>query len=139
MAVRYVVVPNHNGPAGSGAVAVATPGALLAGLLLQTDLEVVNVDPNYTVYQNAAWAPLRSVLSPAVATGAAAQSATSRALAADRSHRIDTRARYGESHPGLRCGATRIDRLRGPVPPERLAAPRRGRRRSPPNRPSAGV
>jgi hypothetical protein len=80
MAVRYVVVPSHNGPAGSGAVAVPTPGALLTGLLLQTDLEVVNVDPNYTVYQNAAWAPLRTVLPPAVAAGAAARSGDLRAL-----------------------------------------------------------
>ena len=57
MAVRYMVVPNHNGPAGAGARPVPTPDALLAGLQLQTDLQVVNVDPNYTVYQNAAWAP----------------------------------------------------------------------------------
>jgi GT2 family glycosyltransferase len=80
MAVRYVVIPTHNGPAASGAVAVPAPGSLLAGLLLQTDLEVVNVDPNYTVYQNAAWAPLRAVQSPAIAAGAAARSGDLRAL-----------------------------------------------------------
>ena len=80
MAVRYVVVPNHNGPAGSGAVPVATPGDLLAGLQLQTDLQIVNVDPNYTVYQNAAWAPLRAILPPAVVAGAAARSGDLRAL-----------------------------------------------------------
>jgi len=62
--VRYLVVPNHNGPSGSGAVAVPTPAALLAGLTLQTDLQVLDVgDPNYAVYQNAAWAPARTVLS----------------------------------------------------------------------------
>jgi hypothetical protein len=75
MSVRFVVLPNHNAPGGSGAVPVTTPGALLTGLLLQTDLQIVNVDPNYTVYQNAAWAPARAVLPtaavPVAATGAA--------------------------------------------------------------------
>jgi hypothetical protein len=61
-AVRYIVVPNHNGPSGSGAVAVPAPASLLAGLPLQTDLQLVNADPNYTVYENAAWAPARMVL-----------------------------------------------------------------------------
>ena len=65
MAVRYIVVPNHNAPAGAGGQAVLTPGALLAGLELQTDLQVVNADPNYTVYQNSAWAPARAILPPA--------------------------------------------------------------------------
>ena len=61
-AVRYIVVPNHNAPSGSGAAPVSTPASLLAGLPLQTDLQLVNADPNYTVYQNAAWAPARMVL-----------------------------------------------------------------------------
>jgi GT2 family glycosyltransferase len=80
MAVRYVVVPNHNAPAGAGGVPVRTPGALLTGLSLQTDLEVVNADPNYTVYQNAAWAPLRAVLPAAALPVAAAGAAGTRAL-----------------------------------------------------------
>ncbi len=106
MAVRYVVVPNHNGPAGSGAVPVATPGDLLAGLQLQTDLQVVNVDPNYTVYQNAAWAPLRAVLPPAVVAGAAARSGDLRAL-----QETDLTG----ATPALdRGGPTRAS---GPVPP----------------------
>jgi hypothetical protein len=71
-AVRYLVVPNHNGPSGSGAVPVITPGSLLAGLQLQTDLQVVNADADYTVYQNAAWAPARAVLPAAAVTAAAA-------------------------------------------------------------------
>ena len=70
--VRYLVIPNHNGPQGSGAVAVAEPSALISGLALQTDLELVDVgDPNYTVYENAAWAPARAVLSPAASAAAA--------------------------------------------------------------------
>ena len=56
---------------------VATPGALLAGLQLQTDLEAVNADPNYTVYQNAAWAPARAVLPATAAPVAAASGASS--------------------------------------------------------------
>jgi GT2 family glycosyltransferase len=77
MAVQFVVVPNHSAPAGSGGVAVATPGDLLAGLQLQTDLQVVNADANYTVYQNAAWAPARAVL-PAAAIPVAAAGAAGR-------------------------------------------------------------
>jgi GT2 family glycosyltransferase len=68
--VRYVVIPNHVGPAGSGGPAVPVPGALIAGLGLQTDLQALVIDPNYTVYDNSAWAPIRSVL-PASATAAA--------------------------------------------------------------------
>jgi GT2 family glycosyltransferase len=65
--VRDLVIPNHVGPSGSGGSQVPVPGALLAGLGLQTDLQAVDVgDPDYTVYENAAWAPVRSVL-PAVA------------------------------------------------------------------------
>jgi GT2 family glycosyltransferase len=71
LAVRYLVIPNHNGPAGSGAAPEPTPSALLGGLLLQTDLQLLNVDPDYVVYQNSAWAPARAVL-PAAATGVAA-------------------------------------------------------------------
>ncbi|MGH9055741.1 MAG: hypothetical protein ACRDYY_07760, partial [Acidimicrobiales bacterium] len=70
--VLYLVIPNHNGPAGSGAASVPTPSALLTGLQFQTDLQLVNVDPNYTVYRNAAWSPARSVL-PRAATGVASE------------------------------------------------------------------
>jgi GT2 family glycosyltransferase len=73
--VRYVVVPSANGPTGSGPAYEPAPPALLAGLTLQTDLESLNVgDPRYAVFQNAAWAPARAVLSP-VAAGLAASGA----------------------------------------------------------------
>jgi GT2 family glycosyltransferase len=71
LAVRYIVIPDHNGPAGSGAASEPAPSALLAGLLSQTDLELLNVDSNYVVYQNAAWAPGRAVLPPPAAPVAA--------------------------------------------------------------------
>jgi GT2 family glycosyltransferase len=76
--VRYLVIPNHNGPSGSGAVAVPAPARLLAGLALQTDLQVLDVgDTNYSVYSNAVWAPARTVLSKA-AQAVAGQGAGSR-------------------------------------------------------------
>jgi hypothetical protein len=77
-AVRYLVLPNHNAPVGSGAGPVVTPQALLAGLQLQTDLQLVDADANYTVYQNAVWAPAQAVLPVAampVATATAAAGA----------------------------------------------------------------
>ncbi|MDQ6840233.1 MAG: glycosyltransferase [Actinomycetota bacterium] len=57
LSVRYIVIPNQNGPAGSGGVAVPVPGSLLAGLSLQTDLLSVSPDTSYTVYLNSAWRP----------------------------------------------------------------------------------
>ena len=61
--IRYIVIPDHSGPSGSGSSAVPTPAALLAGLRLQTDLSPLNVgDTHYVVYENAAWSPVRSVL-----------------------------------------------------------------------------
>ncbi|MCL2393743.1 MAG: hypothetical protein FWC87_03555, partial [Acidimicrobiaceae bacterium] len=65
--VRYIVVPNHNGPSGSGAEATPVDASILSGLTDQTDLESVSSDFDYTVYANAAWAPVRSVTSPALA------------------------------------------------------------------------
>lgn len=70
--VLFVVVPARTGPEGSGGRPVAVPDSLLAGLGLQTDLKAVSLgDPNYTVYENAAWAPVRSVppAGPAPAIG----------------------------------------------------------------------
>jgi GT2 family glycosyltransferase len=72
MAVRYIVVPLANAPSGEGAATEASPASFLVGLQLQTDLQLVNVDPNYVVYENAAWAPARMLL-PASAEGVAAQ------------------------------------------------------------------
>lgn len=69
--VRYIVIPNHLGPTGSGSPSVPVPTALLAGLGLQTDLHLLNVgDDHYSVYQNDAWAPVRMEL-PASAVAAA--------------------------------------------------------------------
>jgi GT2 family glycosyltransferase len=74
LGVRFLVIPSEDAPSGSGAAAVPTPGALLAGLRAQTDLSLLELDPDYTVYVNAAWAPVRAVLSPAVAAAASGAS-----------------------------------------------------------------
>ena len=71
MAVRYVVIPDATAPSGSGGHPVPTPAAVLAGLQLQTDMQPLITDPNYTIYQNAAWAPAATTLSLAAATAAA--------------------------------------------------------------------
>lgn len=72
--ISYVVIPNHVGATGGGGPAVPVPNAILSGLALQTDLQAQDVsDPDYTVYRNAAWSPVRSVL-PATAAAAAATS-----------------------------------------------------------------
>lgn len=65
--VRYLVVPASTAPSGADGVPVPVPGQLLSGLGLQTDLRTIDVgDPNYQVFENAAWAPARLVL-PATA------------------------------------------------------------------------
>jgi hypothetical protein len=79
--VRYLVIPNHDSPSGSGSIAEPVPSALLVGLGLQTDLQIVDVgDPNYVVYENAAWAPARMVLPPAGAAVAGTDEASAQRL-----------------------------------------------------------
>jgi hypothetical protein len=69
--VLYVIVVDRNGPKASGSLAEPVPGTLMAGLALQTDLQAVGVgDPAYSVFENAAWAPVKSVLSRGVAGAA---------------------------------------------------------------------
>ncbi len=60
LAVRYVVVP-------TGTQAVPALAQLVTELAQQVDLVPVGADPSYLVFQNAAWAPLFSVLAPSTA------------------------------------------------------------------------
>jgi hypothetical protein len=101
------VVPNHDGPSGSGAVAAPVDASILAGLTDQTDLESVDSDPDYTIYVNSAWAPVRSVTSPKLAAVVdAPESAQSSVLGqADLA---------GGSRPVLT--GTRADQVTGVVP-----------------------
>jgi hypothetical protein len=71
MAVRYLVIPGATAPSDSGGRSVPVPAAVVTGLQLQTDLQPLITDPNYTIYQNTAWAPAATLLSPAVAAAAA--------------------------------------------------------------------
>jgi len=68
MGVRYVVLPDGEGPSGGERrVVTATLSTVLAE---QLDLVALEVDPQYRVYRNEAWAPTRTVLPPeAEATG----------------------------------------------------------------------
>jgi hypothetical protein len=59
LAVRYVVVPTGTG-------AVPALDQLVTQLAQQVDLVPVGADPSYRVFENAAWAPLFSVLAPNV-------------------------------------------------------------------------
>ncbi len=65
MAVRYIVVPNRIAPSDSGAPAGFQPADLVTALGLQIDLRTVQTDDALTVYENAAWAPERAVMSSA--------------------------------------------------------------------------
>lgn len=79
MAVRYIVVPSQTAPDGSGGSAVPVPGDVLAALQQQTDLKAHPVDNALVVYENAAWAPTRALLTPAMvvaATGATTPAAS---------------------------------------------------------------
>jgi len=67
LGVRYLVVPRFDAPSGSGAARVAVPGAVIAGLRRQTDLEQVGSDPHYLVYADAAWIPVRAEMAGSVA------------------------------------------------------------------------
>jgi GT2 family glycosyltransferase len=59
LAVRYVVVPVGDGTS-------PALGQLVTGLARQADLVPVGADPSYRVFENAAWAPLFSVLAKEV-------------------------------------------------------------------------
>jgi hypothetical protein len=67
LGVRYVVVPLRAGPARDGGRAVDRPDDVLASLRAQIDLRLIEGDESVVVYENAAWAPIATVLpAPAV-------------------------------------------------------------------------
>jgi GT2 family glycosyltransferase len=85
LAVRYLVIPNHDAPSGSGAAPASVPAPLLSRLTLQGDLRLIHPDPDYTVYANAAWSPAAAVvararLRPYLGGGPAASLSRQRAL-----------------------------------------------------------
>lgn len=62
LGVRYVVVPLRAGPARDGGRAVDRPDDVLASLRAQIDLRLIEGDASVVVYENAAWAPIATVL-----------------------------------------------------------------------------
>jgi hypothetical protein len=62
MGVRYVVVVERLAPKAFAPRRVPAPAGVSATLGSQLDLEEVGVDPALLVYENTAWAPVRSVL-----------------------------------------------------------------------------
>ena len=66
MGVRYVVVVERLGPKAFAPRRVAAPAGVSDTLGSQLDLEEVGVDPALLVFENAAWAPIRSVLPESV-------------------------------------------------------------------------
>lgn len=64
-AVRYVVVPVVDGAVSTNTDPLPLPGGLLDALGDQLDLAPVYSPPNFIVYENRAWVPIRSVLTAA--------------------------------------------------------------------------
>jgi hypothetical protein len=62
LGVRFVVVASKAAPAGTGAVTRSVPADLPPALSAQLDLRQIESDPSLLVYENAAWAPVRSQL-----------------------------------------------------------------------------
>jgi len=70
-AVRYLVVVQRSAPSSATGTTRPPPDDVLQGLAAQTDLRRVDSDPAYVVYENAAWAPARSLLPPSAAAASA--------------------------------------------------------------------
>jgi GT2 family glycosyltransferase len=66
MGVRYVVVVERLGPKAFAPRRVPAPEGVSDTLASQLDLEEVGVDPALLVYENTAWAPVRSALPESV-------------------------------------------------------------------------
>jgi len=75
MAVRYIVLPSMIAPSDAHSSPVPLPGVVLSALGRQVDLRTVETDASLTVYENAAWAPGRAVLTPQAAAASQTQSA----------------------------------------------------------------
>lgn len=77
-AVRYVVVPVADGAASPTSDPLPLPAGLLDALGDQLDLSEEYSPPNVIVFENQAWIPLRSVLTPAGAEASRSAGAAAR-------------------------------------------------------------
>ena len=78
-AVRYIVIPRLDGVNSLLNRELPLPAGLTDALSAQLDLRPVYGPPNYLIFENVAWIPTRSILSPAAA--AASDQAGAEALA----------------------------------------------------------
>ncbi|MCU1400890.1 MAG: hypothetical protein JWN62_3999 [Acidimicrobiales bacterium] len=65
--IRYIVVPLVNGIDSTTDKPLASPTGLLTSLTTQLDLKRLYTPPNYIAFENSAWIPTRSTLSPSAA------------------------------------------------------------------------
>ena len=63
-AVRYVIVPIVDGAVSTPSAPIPVPGGLLDALGDQLDLAEVYSPPSFAVFENRAWVPTRSILTP---------------------------------------------------------------------------
>jgi len=78
LGVRYLAVPLREAPGKPPTRPEPAPDDLLGALRAQVDLKLVATDPSIVVYENAAWAPMRSVL-PAAAVASSTKAGESAA------------------------------------------------------------
>jgi hypothetical protein len=82
LSVRYLVVVQRSAPVNEAGQSRPVPAALVDGLQSQIDLRRVDSDASLLVYENAAWAPARSVI-PARAVAASQSGDPAAARTAD--------------------------------------------------------
>jgi hypothetical protein len=98
--VRYLALPTQRAPAQAGP-GDPIPADLVQGLRSQLDLKEVESDPGLVVYENVAWAPVRSSFDPGAATALDSRSlASAAAVDLTSGHPVLTRHRGPASFSG---------------------------------------
>ena len=77
LSVRYIVVPIIDGGQSTRSDPIAEPAGLVEALSRQLDLRRQFASPDLVVFENTAWVPVRSVLTPAGAESSKLAGATS--------------------------------------------------------------
>jgi GT2 family glycosyltransferase len=83
LGVRYVVLAERAAPDRTGATRRPVPAGLTAAVARQLDLRRIDVDPALTLYENAAWVPVRAHVRGAAAGALAAGSSLRTAAVTD--------------------------------------------------------
>jgi hypothetical protein len=77
LSVRYIVVPIIDGGQSTRSEPIAEPAGLIEALSRQLDLRRQFASPDLVVFENTAWVPVRSMLTPAGAESSKLAGATS--------------------------------------------------------------